>query len=147
MKYLVHFPACIKVSARGNKACRRQMYLRDLAEVSKWFFISFLILFYYDSQSRMTFFFRRQGCSSDRLQGINIQWERLHLVKKCLYETSKIIHGERSNFKNCSECDSHVKLVLTDQGVRVRQCLFSKPAKDTITVQPGKTHTRSDLGR
>lgn len=49
MKYLLHFPACIKVAARGNKACLRQMYLRDLAEVSKWFFVSFLILFYYDS--------------------------------------------------------------------------------------------------
>lgn len=36
MKCLVHFPACIKVSARGNKARLRQMYLRDLAEVSKW---------------------------------------------------------------------------------------------------------------
>jgi len=66
------------------------------------------------TQSRKAFFFHRQGCSSDRLYGINIQWERLHLVKKCLHETSKVIHGERSDFKHCSEYDSHVKLVLTD---------------------------------
>lgn len=67
MKYLLHFLAYIEVSVRGNKACLTQMYLRDLAEVSKWFFVSFLVLFYYDSQSRKTFFFYRQGCSSDRL--------------------------------------------------------------------------------
>lgn len=49
MKYLFYFLAYIEVSVRGNEACLRQMYLRDIAEVSKWFFVSLLILFYYDS--------------------------------------------------------------------------------------------------
>lgn len=56
MKYLVPFPACIELSARGTKVCLRQMYLSDLGEVSKSFVFFFPFWFIMTHKAESHFF-------------------------------------------------------------------------------------------
>lgn len=117
------------------------MYPGHQAEVFKWLFVPFFILFNYHSNQKDNFL---PYTRVERLQRISIQRQRFHLVKECLQETARLF-TERGATTNCSESDGHVKLVLTSLGGRTalvfKACkgyCYCSDCKDTSATRSRK---------